>query len=161
MSKQTDMVVSIYQIKVTLSDSKPPIWRRIEVPEDIRLDKLHTVLQIAMGWTDSHLHQFSLPTPREQPVIYYGMRDPDVDKSRTMDERRYRLNELINTPRQKLIYEYDFGDLWDHVLVLEKILEPDPDVRYPRCTAGKLACPLENSGGVYGYYQVLRQVKLN
>ena len=78
----------IYRIKVTLHDSKPLIWRRIEVLADILLSKLHTILQIAMGWTNSHLHQFYLPTPCGQPITFYGMRDPGFDMEDMLDERR-------------------------------------------------------------------------
>ncbi len=140
--------VPIYQLKVTLRGSKPPIWRRIQVPSDIRLGKLHQVLQIAMGWTDSHLHQFITAEG------YYGTPDPDFGMD-VRSERTVPLNRVLQAPKDKIIYEYDFGDSWEHEVLLEKVLEPDPAVRYPICLTGKRACPPEDCGGIWGYAELL------
>ena len=142
---------AVYQLKVTLKDSKPPIWRRVEVADDITLAKLHRIIQAAMGWTDSHWHMFSLGRTS------YGVPDPDYDED-VRDARRYTSNQLLTEPKQKLSYEYDFGDSWTHEVLLEKVLPPEPGATYPRCTAGKRACPPEDCGGVWGYAEFVEAI---
>jgi len=138
--------VSIYQIKVTLRGSKPPIWRRIQVEADTTLAELHAILQAVMGWWDYHLHQFVIGG------TYYGVPHPDymVDM---IDENEVPLNEVADAG-SKFIYEYDFGDSWQHVLQVEKILEPEPGQRYPVCVKGRRAAPPEDFGGIpmYNYF---------
>ena len=140
--------VAIYQVKVTLKGSKPPIWRRILVASDTRLGKLNRILQDVMGWTDSHLHQFIVGQ------TYYGVPDPDFDLD-VRSERTVPLNRVLQEPKDKIIYEYDFGDSWEHELLLEKVLPPDPAIRYPICVTGKRACPPEDCGGIWGYAELL------
>jgi hypothetical protein len=98
----------IYQIKVTLFRTSPPIWRRLLVPSDITLSALHDLLQLAMGWTDSHLHEFLF---RGQ---CYGPTDPDRGVAEGIDERKIRLNQLLGRVGAKIVYTYDFGDGWEH-----------------------------------------------
>ena len=138
----------VYQLKVTLKESKPPIWRRIQVRGSTTLAKLHQVLQVVMGWTDSHLHQFIVGG------VYFGVPDPEWDLE-VKSERRVQLAQVLPDVKNRLVYEYDFGDSWAHELIVEKILPPEPGVRYPRCLAGKRACPPEDCGGVPGYCQIL------
>ena len=142
--------MKIHQLKITLKHIKPPIWRRLEVPADIKLGKLHDVIQIAMGWTDSHMHAFIA----EETV--YGTPDPEFGGS-TKSERNVRLDSIVKAGG-KLVYEYDFGDGWEHEIKIEKILETDPATHYPRCTAGKRACPPEDCGGLYGYEEFLAAI---
>jgi hypothetical protein len=144
----------IYQIKVTLKGSKPPIWRRIQVPGDIRLDKLHRVLQVVMGWDDYHLHQFIVGGE------YYGEPHPDYEMwgPEMRDETRVSLRQIAPQEKSRFVYEYDFGDGWEHVLLVEKILPPEPGVDYPRCIKGKGACPPEDVGGIWGYYDFLETI---
>jgi len=139
---------STYQIKVTLADSKPPIWRRLLVPSTITLAKLHDILQIAMGWDDYHLHQF---IARDQ---YYGVPNPEYDDE-MKNEARVKLSGVLQQEKDTMVYEYDFGDGWNHKIVLEKVLPHDPNISLPRCTAGKRACPPEDCGGVWGYADFL------
>jgi hypothetical protein len=134
----------VYQLKITLKDCKPPIWRRVEVADNITLAQLHAIIQVAMGWTDSHLHMFSLGRTS------YGVPDPNYDED-VLDEQRYKLKQLLSEPKQKLSYEYDFGDSWTHEVLLEQVLPPEPGATYPRCTAGKRACPPEDCGGAWRY----------
>ena len=142
--------VPIYQIKVTLNDSKPPIWRRILVRSDITLAKLHRIIQAVMGWADYHLHQFIVGR------TYYGVPHPDYGGFVEMrDESRVRLNRIVPGERFKFRYEYDFGDSWLHTLLVEKILPPEPGQQYPVCIKGKRACPPEDVGGIWGYYGFL------
>ena len=144
----------IYQLKITLRGSRPPIWRRVQVRSDISLATLHWIIQEAMGWTDSHLHQFRLGE------IYYGVPDQDdFGLSETKNEKTAKLNQLLSRPKAKFIYEYDFGDSWEHEVLLEKILPPDPEVRYPVCITGKRACPPEDCGGVWGYGDFLAAIQ--
>jgi len=140
---------TIYQMKVMLIGSKPPIWRRILVPDTITLHQLHTILQIVMGWTNSHLHQFIIDGD------YYG--DPDDDEYNEMqNEKRYRLNQFVARKGFKFIYEYDFGDSWEHTIHVEAILPIQKGARYPVCLEGKRACPPEDIGGVWGYDDLLK-----
>lgn len=152
MAKSDQKERLIYQLKVTLKDSKPPIWRRVQVASDVSLAKLHQILQVAMGWTDSHLHQFVVGQ------TYYGIPDPGFDFE-VEDERRARLNQVAPGVKKKFIYEYDFGDGWQHEIAVEKILQPEPGVRYPVCLAGKRACPPEDCGGVWGYESFLEIIR--
>lgn len=137
----------IYQIKVTLKWSKPPIWRRLQVRGDTKLDKLHQILQIAMGWWGEHLHAF------EAGGVAYGEPDPDFP-SDLRQERNVRFDKIAQEG-DTFRYEYDFGDSWVHEIMVEKVLDPEPGVRYPRCLAGKRACPPEDCGGVPGYERLL------
>ncbi len=141
----------VYHLKVTLQHTKPPIWRRIQVRANTTLPRLHDTLQVAMGWTDAHLHQFIIDG------VEYGLPDPDfADDMRS--EQRIKLERVVTTEKDRFVYEYDFGDSWTHILLVEKILPPDPEVHYPRCLAGKRACPPEDVGGVWGYAAFLEAV---
>jgi hypothetical protein len=143
----------IYQLKVTLKHIRPPIWRRIQVYSNTPLIELHAILQAAMGWFDSHLHQFVVGN------TYYGL--PEIDEfgdPNLEDERKARLDQLLSNPRRKIIYEYDFGDGWEHEILLEKVLEPASRVKYPRCTGGAGACPPEDCGGPGGYKDFLEAI---
>lgn len=144
----------VYQIKVTLNDTRPPIWRRVLVPGDTTLRKLHDILQIVMGWTDSHLHQFVIAG------AYYGATEYDDEGDlELLPEQRYRMSEVAPEPGARLVYEYDFGDSWDHTVVVEKIVPPEPGAYYPWCVAGKRACPPEDVGGVWGYEEFLKAIR--
>ena len=106
-----------YQLKITLSGSVPPIWRRLVVNSEIKLSILHYVIQTVMGWTNSHLHQY------RQGDTIYGEPQDDLgwgfgSKFKVVDENKYKLNQVLIMPKNKIIYEYDFGDSWDHDLVL-------------------------------------------
>jgi len=141
---------SIYQIKVTLKVSKPPIWRRVLVPDSISLHQPHTILQIVMGWTNSHLHQFIIDDE------YYGEPEEEDRYSEELkNEKRYRLNQFVARKGYKFIYEYDFGDSWEHTVHIEAILPVQKGAQYPVCLEGKRACPPEDIGGVSGYGDLL------
>lgn len=142
----------IYQLKVTLKDSRPPIWRRIQVSADTKLSIFHLILQDVMGWTNSHLHQFRVGR------TYYGESVPEADFY-VEDERKISLGQAAPGAKKKIVYEYDFGDGWEHEVLVEKVLEPEPGVRYPVCIAGKRACPPEDCGGVWGYEEFLKAIR--
>jgi Plasmid pRiA4b ORF-3-like protein len=144
---------TIYQLKVTLRVIRPPIWRRLEVP-DCTLAQLHNSIQAAMGWYNCHLHafrigtrEFSIPPPR-------GM-DLDLEME---DSSRISLGQIAAAGIKKFQYEYDFGDGWGHDILIEKGVERQEGVRYPRCAAGKRACPPEDCGGPWGYADFLEAI---
>ena len=138
----------IYQLKVTLNGIRTPIWRRVLVPADITLEYVHYVIQIAMGWTNSHLHQFIVGQ------TYFGEPHPDYGLQ-MQDERLMYLGQIAPREGFKCRYEYDFGDSWMHTLLVEKILEPEQGRLYPVCVKGRRACPLEDVGGIWGYMHFL------
>ncbi len=142
----------IYKLKVILRGIRLPIWRRIEAPADMSLFDLHRTLQGAMGWTNSHMHQFI------HRGTYYGEPDPEFGMP-IVSETKTELGELLERPRDRLIYEYDFGDSWEHEVVLERSGEAEPCVRYPRVVAGKRACPPEEVGGYGGYMEFLEAIR--
>ena len=137
---------SLAQIKVTLQDTDPPVWRRLLVPASIPLDRLDRVVQAAMGWTNSHLHMFTHQTG------HYGI--PDFDLA-LHDERKASLRDLASREGDTFGYEYDLGDSWEHEIRLEKLVPADPSSRYPTCVAGERACPPEDSGGTPGYHDLI------
>lgn len=138
----------IYRLKVTLRFSRPPIWRRVKVYDDVTLYDLHRIIQVAMGWTDSHLHLF------RQGRTFYGDPDPEFGPE-VISEMKTRLRQVLQSPKDKLTYDYDFGDSWEHLVVLEAVEEPDPAVGYPLVVAGKRACPPEDVGGIPGFYEFI------
>lgn len=140
----------VYQFKLTLDGIRPPVWRRIQVRASDTLQILHHIIQMVMGWTDTHLHEFEIDG------LSYG--NPDIDESNFEDESDYFLDEVLEKEGQKIHYLYDFGDSWEHTLVLEKILDPEEGQDYPRCLAGKRACPPEDVGGVWGYQRMLEAI---
>lgn len=141
----------IYQIKVTLLGTRPPIWRRLFAPADMTLAQLHDVLQTAMGWQDCHMHEFRIGQKR------FGIPDPEdaLMGMPTENERTARLSAVLGKVGAKAVYTYDFGDGWEHSIVLEKRMPADPNLTYPVCTGGKRACPPEDCGGIGGFYDLL------
>lgn len=141
-----------YQLKIGLKSAKPPIWRRVLVPSDIRLDQLHNVIQIAMGWMDCHLHQF---------IAYgrfYGVARGDFAIDLDMDiedETKVKLHDLLQREKDSIVYEYDFGDGWEHKITLETVLPADKEQALPVCVKGRRACPPEDCGGIWGYERLL------
>ena len=151
MTKKNKKSKSLCQIKVTLVGSKPPIWRRLIVKDNIRLDELHSVLQVAMGWSDYHLHQYRVGNS------YIGIPEPEFDFDVT-DESKVCLHDIVFDPKDSFVYEYDFGDGWEHKIVLEKILPLDCS-ESPVVVKGKKACPPEDCGGIWGYYDFLDAIQ--
>lgn len=143
--------VDAYQLKVTLVGSEPPIWRRFQVAADATLAKLHLTLQAVMGWSSYHLHEFRIGG------THFGEPSPE-DWEPVTNEARVRLGEVLPGPRRTFRYEYDFGDSWEHRIVVEKIVPALPRTALPVCLAGENACPPEDCGGIYGYYNLLNAV---
>jgi hypothetical protein len=142
----------VYQIKVTLKGSKPPIWRRLQVTTDTPLARLHRILQRVMGWEGSHLYQFVIGG------ITYG--EPAMlGELDAKDARTVTLEILVPREKSKFLYEYDFGDSWDHELLVEKRLPFEAGKRYPVCLTGRRACPPEDCGGIWGYASFLEAIR--
>ena len=141
-----------YLLKIQLLDIEPAIWRRFVVPAGITLDRLHDVIQIVMGWTDSHLHEFTIGNKRytEYPE----------SKEDGLVCGRYRLGDLIKQKGRTFHYLYDFGDSWEHELVLEESRYFNPELRTElACLGGERACPPEDVGGVSGYFEFCNALK--
>lgn len=141
----------VYQLKISLKHAKPPIWRRVLVPSGIELEDLHDVIQAVFGWTNSHMHQFvvgqTFYLPEAENDGFMLMRDED--------SRGVRLNSILRKEKDKIVYEYDFGDSWEHQILLEKILPAGSAQSLPVCIKGKRACPPEDCGGIPGYFHLL------
>lgn len=172
-----------YHLRITLQGTKPPIWRRVAVPSDVTLEQLHEIVQIVMGWTDSHLHHFLLhdKSLKQGPAAIArlygeGRWDEIFTASRGIrvfvpattplgdptemdgeNESAVTLAEVCPKVKSKLTYEYDFGDGWKHIIEVQKIVPAalKHGEKYPMCLAGKGACPPEDCGGVSGYYHLL------
>ncbi len=142
---------SIYQLKITLKDFRPPIWRRVQVKSNITLGKLHQIIQASMGWTNSHLHGFSIGG------VEYGEPLPELELE-IKNEQKVKLSKVVTGEKQKFFYTYDMGDSWEHEILVEKVLPHDPLVCYPVCITGKRACPPEDCGGVWGYADFLEAI---
>ena len=150
-SKKQTAPPEVYQLKVELQGAKPPIWRRILVPGNITLEKLHTILQICMGWNDVHLHQFLIDR------TCYSMPDDDdfLRTSRPKNEAKYTLHDLQQKIQPRFQYIYDFGDDWIHQITVEKILPPTEGKSDPVLLTGRRACPPEDIGGIYRYMHLM------
>jgi hypothetical protein len=143
LSRSNDVIVQI-EVKL-LGVTKPPVWRRLQLRADTTLDHLHEMLVAAFGWQDYHMHCFS-SGPEE-----FGVPDPELG---FIDERHVTLGELIGGVGDRLRYAYDFGDDWQHEIVVEELLDPDPEIHYPVLVAAKGACPPEDCGGPWGYAEL-------
>lgn len=143
----------IHQLKITLSHVKPPIWRQVQVSEDVSLFRLASILISVMGWHGGHLHQFRVNGK------FYGIPDEEYgDDMETFDEREASLKDILKQGNEQFVFEYDFGDGWDHVVKVEKAVEFEQDIEYPRCIKGARQCPPEDCGGPYGYAEFLKAI---
>jgi hypothetical protein len=145
-----------YQFKIDLKGIRPPIWRRILVPEEYSFWDLHIAIQDAMGWSGYHLHEFEVPCPPHGLKVRIGIPDEEFAKGEVLPGWEEMIADYFSARRRVGLYVYDFGDNWEHILRLEKILPREDDIRYPVCIAGRRACPPEDCGGVWGYEELLR-----
>ncbi|MDI3524632.1 MULTISPECIES: plasmid pRiA4b ORF-3 family protein [unclassified Kosmotoga] len=155
MKKKFDHV---YQFKITLKGIKPPIWRRIQVPETYTFWDLHVAIQDAMGWLDYHLHEFEIINPSTGLKVNIGIPDEDFGRD-VLPGWKQKIADYFSMENPKANYTYDFGDNWEHKIELEKILPREKGVTYPVCIKGKRACPPEDCGGVWGYEELLEAIK--
>jgi pRiA4b ORF-3-like protein len=156
LSKHPKATAHLYQFKITLKDSNPPIWRRIQV-NDCSLDKLHEYIQTAMDWTNSHLHHFRIGKR------LYG--DPELMQENYedmgyKDSTTTTISDILpkSGKRFRFEYEYDFGDSWYHDVQFEKEIKPEEGKKYPLCLEGERACPPEDVGGIWGYQDFVEAI---
>lgn len=172
----------IYQLKISLVDAKPPIWRRIEINTNANFADLHNCIQAVMDWDDSHLFQFKAKETEAHLLKSFaeeghtedidaatlkvliakdasiGLIDEYADYLDYNADEEY-LNEWLMEENQKIKYEYDFGDNWKHSIVLEKVLDATESVTYPRLITGEGAAPCDDCGGLWGYYAIVKAAK--
>ncbi len=149
----------IYQFKATLDGISPPIWRRIQVPAIYSFWDLHVALQDAMGWFDYHLHTFRLSNSRKRQQVEIGIPGDEIEDQQVLPGWEVPIIEYFTEPGQTALYEYDFGDGWEHEILFEGILIKEKGAKYPKCTAGERACPPEDCGGTPGYFRLLDIIK--
>jgi hypothetical protein len=147
-SPRPSVSADVFQLKVTLLDTKPPIWRRVLVDGGGTLDHVHEVIQAAFGWWNYHLHEFEVGRTR------YGLPNPEADWNPPRDERRTRLDAIAGEG-SSFRYTYDFGDGWDHKIVVEKVLPAGSIQTVPACIDGRRACPPEDCGGTWSFRELL------
>lgn len=139
----------VFQLRITLDGVIPEVWRRVLVPGGFTLDRVHRVIQYAMGWQDRHMHSFEIGGEQ------YGRPDPDPDSElELVDELDTRLDAVVKVG-DVMRYTYDFGDWWEHRVDVEAVWPADPDERYPVCVEGERACPPEDVGGASGYRRLV------
>ena len=144
---------TIARLKITLDDVKPAVLRRIEVPLNIRLDRLHLVIQAAMGWSNSHLYEIRARD------VGWGEPDPD-ERDGPLDARKARLIGVLEDVGVKTLrYIYDFGDGWEHTIKIESITDATSGVAYPRLVEAAGRCPPEDVGGPFGYAELLEAIR--
>jgi hypothetical protein len=153
----------VYQFKITLLDILPPIWRRIQVPCKYYFWDLHVAIQDSMGWLDYHLHVFRFRGSHKNDGIEIGIPNDEmndnIQDNVILPGWEIKISEYLTEPGSSMLYEYDFGDSWEHELLLEDISPKTIDTKYPRCLAGERACPPEDCGSVPGYYRLLEILK--
>jgi hypothetical protein len=138
---------SVHRIKVTLRGARPPIWRRLEVPSAVTLQQLHRVIQEAFGWYGYHLWVF------ETQLGEFGIPDPELGHRSAASKK---LREVGPQAGDRVRYTYDFGDDWEHDILVESVHAATPGTAYPRCITGRRACPPEDCGGIWGYEELLQ-----
>jgi hypothetical protein len=145
----------VMQFKITLEGIQPPIWRRIQVPENYTFWDLHVAITDAMGWLDCHLHEFEVVNRYTGTTDTIGLPDPDAEDWDTLPDWHIAVGMYLTLEHPACSYLYDFGDGWQHTVTLEEILPRKRGVRYPRCVAGERACPPEDCGSIPGYQRIL------
>lgn len=141
---------TVHVLRIQLRHIEPPIWRTFAVASDTKLPKFNRILHAVMGWEGYHLHMFNVAE------ISFGEKDEDADY--VIPERNITVQQILPRPGSALRWDYDFGDGWEHDVVVESIDEPRPEARYPICTGGERACPPEDCGGVPGFADLLEAI---
>lgn len=149
----------VFQFRIELIGSNPPIWRQIQVPETYSFWDLHVAIQNAMGWEDCHLNEFRIKNPKNGWMDEIGIPMEDSDDDEIISEWEAHISDYFSKSNRKGLYIYDFGDEWRHLIKLEKVIAKEENVIYPVCIAGERACPPEDCGGIYGYEEILRALK--
>lgn len=148
------LTTMLYQLRIELKEVQPIVWRRLLVPENVTLAKLNSILYQTMGWHGGHLHEYVVGR------MHYGIPDDDWPGAEPMvDERRVRLNTLVEGGARRFTYLYDFGDNWEHTVRVDDLVMPPRDGVRVRCIAGESACPTEDVGGPNAYFDFLAAIK--
>jgi Plasmid pRiA4b ORF-3-like protein len=147
-----------YLFRIELIGIEPTIWRLIEVPENYSFWDLHVAIQDSMGWFDYHLHVFCFKSSNPKKPIEIGIPDKDFDDG-MIAGWQVPLRQYFREPGDEANYEYDFGDSWNHRVVLERVSVNKEETKLPHCMDGKGACPPEDCGGVHGYYYLLKVIE--
>lgn len=147
----------IYQLRITLQDVEPPIWRIIQIPSTCDFWVLHSFIQDAFGWTNSHMHQFIYKDVNSDDPIEFGIPiEPELeDELPALAGWQHKIAKYITSETGSITYIYDFGDYWQHSIELEHILPAEQGIKYPRCIAGERNGPPEDCGGPHGYTDLL------
>lgn len=148
----------VYQFKITLKDIKPPVWRRIQVPETYTFWALHVAIQDSMGWLDYHLHEFEMVNPSTNLKVRIGIPDEEFARE-VLPGWEQKIAAYFTMENCSAEYVYDFGDNWKHKIELEKILQRQKNTNYPVCIKGKRASPPEDCGGTWGYEDFLKIIR--
>lgn len=152
-ASRSNVATTVHELEITLLEVQPRIWRRFSVASHIALAKLHDVVQVVMGWTDSHLHQFvTQDETRYATPSPYG--DPDWDE-RVTNSATVRVRDVLPVKGAQLLYQYDFGDGWEHLIKVADIRPLPPSTKPSHCLAGERQCPPEDCGGPYNYPEFL------
>ena len=148
-------MTEIIELKISLNETQPLIWRRIQVEKNITFFELHHIIQISMGWKNCHLFEFNIHNYR------IGCMDEEFfeDDDKTIDANTVTLDATLIEPNEKFQYEYDLGDGWQHLIQVEDFFPKDNKTKYPICIDGALSCPPEDCGGIGGYYNMLEIIK--
>jgi len=152
---------NVFQFKITLKFIKPPIWRRIQVPETYTFWDLHVAIQDVMGWEDYHLHEFEVNHPITGEKVIIGTPNEELKffGRKIFSEYEEKISDWFSEKNRVAEYIYDFGDNWRHEIKFEKILPRDKNIKYPVCIGGERASPPEDCGGVWGYMEFLEAIK--
>ena len=155
------IMAHIFQLKVTLDGTKPPVWRRMQIASTLTFYDLHTIIQEIMPWDNYHLHMFTIDwnthiesCDMTSVAELQDMHGPDV-----LLDHKIKLSTFLKYEKQKIQYTYDFGDSWDHTIMVEKIIETKDAFEPAVCLTGKRNAPLEDCGGIPGYYECLECIK--
>ena len=153
---------NIFQFKIILIGTNPPVWRRIQVPEYYTFYDLHVAIQDAMGWLDSHLHDFKIQ-PRRRACLDIRIESPfaldDLEEAAPLLTTEVAVADFIQEPGDRALYAYDYGDDWQHDVLYEGSFTREPKKKYPICLAGELPGPPEDCGGIPGYYDCINALK--
>ncbi|GBE40931.1 plasmid pRiA4b ORF-3-like protein [bacterium BMS3Bbin09] len=158
MKKIKKKTSRIFQFKVALKNIKPLIWRRIQVEDTCTFWDLHVAIQDSMGWTDSHLHHFEILNPESDRKEEIGIPDEDEISGKILAGWKKKIADYFTENNDLAEYIYDYGDDWEHVVKLEKILEHAEGAMYPVCIDGERTCPPEDCGGIWGYEEFLEAI---
>ena len=144
------MATATHELKIVLEDIDPPVWRTVLVPSAISLAEMHRVIQLAMGWEDYHLFQFTIKGIKYEVLEPWLIQEPDI-----LDASNAVLGDLVTKAGESFIYEYDFGDNWTHKITALKVGPAEAGTNLPRCVSGERACPPEDCGGPFGFMSIL------